>query len=116
MNFDISTEHVAGWSIVKVSGELDMATAGTLQQQLSTQFQIDGHRVAVDLAGLSFLDSSGLGVLLSGLKTSMAGDGAFALLSPGPPALRVFEAAGVLRFLPIYSSLDDLPESGSGSF
>lgn len=109
MNFDISTERVGRWSVVRLAGDLDIATAGMLRRELDTQLQVDGKEVAVDLADLAFIDSSGLGVLLAGMKQSMTEGGNFALVAPGPQALRVFEAAGLLKFLPIYSSPEELP-------
>lgn len=93
---------------MKVAGDLDIATAGILRQEIGAGLN-DGEEVAVDLANLSFMDSSGLGVLLAAFKHSATDGGSFAVLSPGPHARRVFEAAGVLNYLPIYSLPEDLP-------
>lgn len=112
LNLQVSAQSMGRWRVLKVSGDLDMATAGMLRHEIDAVLK-DGEEVAVDLGNLTFMDSSGLGVLLAAFKHSATDGGSFAVLSPGPHARRVFEAAGVLELLPIYHQAQDLPGAGS---
>jgi anti-anti-sigma factor len=85
---------------VEARGELDLATAPDLEAAL-TQVRAAGARsIELDLAGLSFIDSTGVKLLWQ--WTRQSGDVGFVLrLKPGPPAVqRVFEITGLTRALP----------------
>ena len=60
----------------------------------------------VDLAGVDFLDSTGLGVLLGGLKRVRAQSGALALARAEPQVRKVFEVTRVIEILPLHDDLD----------
>jgi anti-sigma B factor antagonist len=80
---------------VRPSGELDIATAPEVAAPLA-KVSADGHRkVVVDLAGLTFVDSSGMRVLVEAYRAAAQHGVEFAVL-PGPPAVqRAFEMAGL---------------------
>jgi anti-anti-sigma factor len=62
LDFDLSTEHDANGRVrISVRGELDLATAGRLEEAIA---HADGRPLLVDLRGLSFMDSTGVRVLL----------------------------------------------------
>jgi anti-sigma B factor antagonist len=98
--FDVATDSEAGGAItLRPTGELDIATAPKLERALH-----DGRRrgdeVILDLAGLEFLDSTGLRVIVRGVEAAVR-EGWDLRLRHGPPAVRrVFEIAGVLGALP----------------
>lgn len=67
MPFRVTTDEVRSVPVVRVSGELDLSTAPELQDRLSELCSGD-RSVVLDLTDLSFIDSSGLGVLVSAHK------------------------------------------------
>ncbi|MGI8808549.1 MAG: STAS domain-containing protein [Acidimicrobiales bacterium] len=80
---------------VWLQGELDMSTAAQLRDEL-TRVATDGARhVTVDLRDLAFIDSTGLSVLITGLKRLRQNGGDMALRSPTPGTLRVLEITGL---------------------
>lgn len=85
-----------GTTVVRVAGEADMAQARAFEQALETAA---GEVVVLDLGGVSFMDSTGLRVLL----TATAGAaGSIRILRRLQPAVqRLFELAGVLSLLPL---------------
>src|SRR4051794_37328999 len=84
--------HLRGDRELHVHGELDFATAPALRDRLRSLSRL-GHPVAVDLSQVSFMDSSGLSLLLD-LRRAAARDGwEFAVLRPSPPVLRVIALA-----------------------
>jgi anti-sigma B factor antagonist len=110
MVFDLDvTTHEDGVSVVTVVGEVDVATAPTLRQELlRLASESSGPpRVVIDLAGVDFLDSTGLGVLLGGLKRLRSKDGALVLARAEPQVRKVFEITRVIEILPVHDDLDD---------
>ena len=97
-----------GVVLCTVVGELDVSSAPKLRQELVRAVsEADGPpRIVVDLAGVDFLDSTGLGVLLGGLKRVLAQDGALALARAEPQVRKVFEVTRVIEILPIHDELD----------
>ena len=84
-----------GAAVVVVSGELDMSTAPELSRSLVTI--LDGHprALTLDLAGVEFIDSTGLTLLVRTSNSLQEHDGALVLTSPTPPVRRVLEIVGL---------------------
>jgi anti-sigma B factor antagonist len=81
-------------STVRLSGELDISTAGALEQVLAELQRPDGPtRIVVDLRGLRFMDSTGLRLLVTA-DLRLRGEGRELALIPGPESVhRVFRLA-----------------------
>jgi anti-sigma B factor antagonist len=86
---------------VVVSGELDMYTAPQLRERLVTLASEGARYVTVDLAGVNFVDSTALGVLVGGLKRLRQFDGDLRLRSPQPGTYKVLEITGLTRIFTI---------------
>ena len=95
-NVTRESDHV----VVAPRGELDMATAGAVEAELRRVVRADPPGIVLDLSGLSFMDSSGLHLVVRWAEES-ARDGFGFELKPGPPAVqRVFELASLADSLP----------------
>lgn len=84
--------------VVSVSGELDLATAEELRGKLDPVIVQDAV-VVLDGTGMSFLDSSGLRVLLQAANLATSRGAAFRLVAPQAAVRRVLELAGVVDHL-----------------
>ena len=71
------------WTVLAVSGEVDVATAPRLREQLVQLVNQGSHHLVVDLEGVDFLDSTGLGVLVGALKRVRLQDGEAAVTASG---------------------------------
>ena len=92
-----------GSARVQPQGELDLASSPELSQALRAEMEA-GHRVILDLSGISFIDSTGLNAILIAVRDSDAGHGSLQISASLPePVLRVVELAGVRRLLPLTS-------------
>ena len=91
-NFDIGISHDGTFDIVTVQGEIDLVTAPLL----SEAFVGLGSRIIVDLRAVSFMDSSGLAVLIQ-QKSQMEG-GELRIVADGSAVLRLFELSGLTAF------------------
>ncbi len=106
-DLEVSTDD-DGVVVCTIVGELDVATAPKLRQELVRLASAQGPapRVVIDLAGVDFLDSTGLGVLLGGLKRVRSHGGQLALARAEPQVLKVFEVTRVIEILPVHDELD----------
>lgn len=98
-SLQISSGLVDGAVEVSLQGELDLASARQMEERFASIDEQSPSRVVVDLAGLAFIDSSGLRVLL--LADARAREQGYELvLLPGQePVQRVFEMTGALDVL-----------------
>jgi anti-sigma B factor antagonist len=86
---------------VRLWGELDMSTAPQLREELQRLAVGEAPKVTVDLSGLAFVDSTGLSVLITGLKRFRQQGGDMVLRSPTPSTLRVLEITGLTEVFAI---------------
>ena len=86
--------------IVRPHGELDMATVGEVEQELRNLRRSGFRTLVLDLGGLTFMDSTGLHLVMRWTNES-AQDGFAFELEPGTPAvMRVFALAEMTHGLP----------------
>ena len=86
---------------IHLHGELDMSTAPRLREEL-LQLSSDGAmEVTVDLSRLEFVDSTGLSVLITGLKRLRERGGDLALRAPNASTRRVLEITGLTEVFAI---------------
>ena len=95
-----------GWRIVTATGQLDVATAPEFRQTL-VQAQYGGEtHVVVDLNGVEFVDSMGLGVLVGGLKRARTHQCQFVVACSQPRVLRVLELTGLAHLFRVVPEPD----------
>jgi anti-sigma B factor antagonist len=105
--FDISEETLNGVSIVRTTGEIDIATAPALRGELEASIDRRPDVVVVDLLGVTFMDSTALGVLVGALKRCREVDGSMRIAISDARVLRVFEITGLTELFSIFSTLDE---------
>lgn len=101
-----------GWSVLSVSGEVDVATAPRLRERLVGLVGEGRTQIVVDLEQVDFIDSTGLGVLVGALKRVRTNDGDLALVCTGARILKVFEITGLTKVFAIHRSVDDATSVG----
>ena len=84
-----------------VRGEIDVATSPKLREHLYAAIDGGARELVLDLSGLGFIDSSGLGVLVAALKHMRELDGELILAGLQQPALRVFEITDLTELFTI---------------
>lgn len=87
-------------TIVALRGEIDLATADRVREALTRAISESPRRLTVDLSHVTFIDSSGLHVILD-TYTLCRESGATLTIRPGPPSVQqVFELTNLLEYLP----------------
>lgn len=84
---------------VAASGEMDMSNVEDLRAVLAAH-RAPGAAIVLDLSGLTFMDSTGVGLLLDADATARADGHSLELSAPSTAVVRVLEIAGVLDRLP----------------
>ncbi|MEQ9365102.1 MAG: STAS domain-containing protein [Leptospirales bacterium] len=91
--------------LLEVVGEIDLYNADVLKTALIGMAQKKADQlVVVDLAGVSYIDSSGIGALISGKGALEKAGCAFALCSPAPSVRTVMRITKLLSFFQVYES------------
>jgi anti-sigma B factor antagonist len=96
--FDIAVSDRAGTTVISLVGELDLATAPSLKAVLAEVAQQHPGDVQVDMRGVTFLDSSGISVLVQAHKQLESRGSALRLHGVSESPRRVLEVAGLSQF------------------
>ena len=107
MDFDLNVQELGDVAVVAVRGELDISTSPVLRDRLVELGSGSAKRLVIDLEAVEFLDSTGLGVLVGGLKRMRSKGGDLALVCTKPRILKVFEITALTKVFEIYGSRDD---------
>jgi anti-sigma B factor antagonist len=95
------------YTVLTVKGEVDVYSAPRLREKL-VELVSEGHRqIVADLEGVDFLDSTGLGVLVGGLKRLRSNDGDLRLVCSQARILKVFEITGLMSVFRIAPTVDE---------
>jgi len=105
VDLSVSSRTEGDRSVVCVVGEVDVYTAPQLRERLSDLVAAGEHHLVVDLTGVDFLDSTGLGVLVGGLNRVRGHGGSLALVCSTERILKVFRITGLTGVFPIHPEL-----------
>jgi len=103
----LATREEGDRTVVQVTGEVDVYTAPKLREQLVSLVDAGRYDIVVDMDGVEFLDSTGLGVLVGGLKRVRTHDGSLRLVCSQERILKIFRITGLTKVFPIYDSVSD---------
>lgn len=95
-----------GIGVVTPQGRLNMVSARRLKEILSELVTNGTTRIVVDMGETSFLDSSGLGALIGGLKSARQAGGDLRIARVSPAVMTVFELTNLDRVLRARESVD----------
>ena len=93
--------------VLEIEGEVDVYTSPQLKQDILQLAEAGVNRIIINLSKLEYLDSTGLGVLIGGLKRLREAGGNLALVGPGMRILRIFEITGLNKIFDIYATEEE---------
>ncbi|MGH3412863.1 MAG: STAS domain-containing protein [Marmoricola sp.] len=100
----LSTHTADGRTVVAVGGEIDVYTAPRLRDRITELVAAGDHDLVINLQKVDFLDSTGLGVLVGGLKKVRAHDGSMELVCSQDRLLKIFRITGLAKVFTIHAS------------
>jgi anti-sigma B factor antagonist len=115
MNFGLTTEQVSdSVAVIALSGEVDLYTAPDVKRELLRVIEEGAGCVIVDLTQTTFIDSTTLGVLISGVKRLRPEDGRLELVIADRNIRKIFEITGLDRVFPIHDDREAALQSLAG--
>ncbi|MEX2210632.1 MAG: STAS domain-containing protein [Gaiellaceae bacterium] len=94
-----------GAVVVRLAGELDLYNAEVVREALRTSCERASERLVVDLSGVTFLDSTALGVLVEA-RAGFPNRCAFLIAAPGAVTRRALEISGLDRHFEVHDTVD----------
>ena len=113
---DLKLGHHAtdGFEVIDVQGEIDMYTPPRLRELLIDLVSQGSYQLVVNLDEVGFLDSTGLGVLVGGLKRVRARDGSLDLVCTQQRILKILKITGLTEVFGIYQTVDQAIAAAKG--
>lgn len=106
MNLNIEITETDQVTIVTIAGEVDIYTAPQLKQALLPLTKEEGNRLEIDLGNVGYMDSTGLGVFISVLKSAKAHNSEFKLKNLQDRVERLFTITGLTDIITIQTDKD----------
>ncbi len=108
MIMQIATTPGSDRYLITVSGEVDLATSPDLDTAVIAAIDSGISSVVIDLTDVSFMDSSGLGVIVRALKRCREAENDLDLVITNERVLKVFGITGLDQVIPIHASIQDI--------
>ena len=107
VNLELETDKRGDRSVVTLRGEIDVYTAPRLRQALIDLVEGGATQIVVDMSAVDFLDSTGLGVLVGGLKRVRMKEGSLSIVTSQDKILKIFDITGLNKVFSIHGSVDE---------
>ena len=91
-------------ALVTATGEIDAATADSVENAVTGALGSGFTTVLLDFADVTFIDSTGLGVLVRAHRSAESLDAVFAVVHPTPQTLKLIRLLGLDQLLHVYDS------------
>ncbi len=109
--FEVSDSEQPGVLVLHARGEIDVATSPELHELLVAVIERAPQLVIVDLTEVSFIDSTGLGVLVGAVRDVRAGGGDMRLVVTQPQIIKLLELTGLDEVFSVVSNTRDAVRS-----
>ena len=106
MDLDVETGQVGDASVLTLRGEIDVYTAPRLRQAIIDLVDGGATNIVVDMEKVDFLDSTGLGVLVGGLKRVKVKEGSLSIVTTQDKILKIFDITGLNKVFAIHDTLE----------
>lgn len=106
IDIKVTTREAGDRTIIDVEGEVDVFTAPKLRETIIAAINDGKDRLIVNLSDVDFMDSTGLGVLVGGLKRVKERNGELAIAGAQGTVLRVLNVTGLNAVFPLHDSVD----------
>lgn len=105
MELTLRTREAGERTVVEVTGEIDMYTASDLRERLLTLLSEGVTELGIDVNGVEFCDSAGLGVFIGVLRRLREVGGSLVIVCNRPQMLKIFQLTGLEKVLDIRATL-----------
>ena len=107
MDLSLETRQENEHTVLEVGGEIDVYTAPKLRERITELVDQGNLEIIIDLERVEFMDSTGLGVLVGGLKKVRTNGGSLSLVCTQERLLKIFRITGLAKVFAIHGSQAD---------
>ena len=107
MHLQIDVEQRDDHTVLSPHGDVDFATGPELRKRITETLVAGDVHLVVDLLGVDFIESTGLGALIGGRRRAQALNGSLSLVCTEEQLLRIFEITGLDKVFDIYATIDE---------
>jgi anti-sigma B factor antagonist len=107
VEISVSRTNAGDVPIVAVNGEVDVYSAPALKEKITDLLQDGANTLIVDLSGVAFLDSTGLGALVEARAATSEAGGSLPLVCSQERILKLFTITGLDGVFTIHASVGD---------
>jgi anti-sigma B factor antagonist len=106
MDLELETNKHDDQTVLTVRGEIDVYTAPRLRQAIVDLVDAGAVNLVIDMEKVDFLDSTGLGVLVEGLKRVRTRGGDLSIVVTQDKIIKIFEITGLNKAFSLHTSVD----------
>lgn len=103
----ISIREVDSIPVISISGEVDLYNAKEIKQVLDQKIQEGKYEIVVDVSEVPFMDSSGIGTLVTGMYKLRKYYGGLKVAGISGSVAKVFKLTGMESHLQVYESIEE---------
>ena len=93
---------------INLEGEIDHHSAQGLREKIDAAFEpTDCRRIIFDFGGVTFMDSSGIGMIIGRYKNAKLRGGTVAIAGMNPEIGRIFQISGLAKIIDAYGSVEE---------
>lgn len=92
---------------VEVQGEIDVYTSPRVKETINELIDQGQYNLIIDLEGVRYIDSTGLGVLIGALKKVREHDGRILLICTNPQIKKIFNITGLVKIFEIFKNEEE---------
>lgn len=101
-DIDLEVEKMGNISIIQASGDLDTFTCAKLREAICDLIENGCSRIVINIADVNYIDSSGLGTLVGGLRRVAEKNGGLAIAGANPQVQKVFTITGLCKVFKLF--------------
>lgn len=106
MTLDIAvTSHDTKTAVINMTGQLSAMSTADLKEAVTAILDGGQNHILLELSGVDFIDSSGLGAVIGGLKAARLVGGDLRLVAPGTQVTMILRLTNLDQILPVYPSV-----------
>lgn len=114
MDLEINVRNDRNVPVIELSGEVDAYTSARFRETMIELIESGAVSLVISMDRVEYIDSSGLGALVGGLKRATERQGRIVIVCSNPQVRKVFEITGLERVFPLYTAEEDAVKGLAG--
>lgn len=114
MDLRISVRKRGGVAVIDLAGELDAYTSSRFREAVIESIENGSASLIISMLSVEYIDSSGLGALVGGLKRASERQGKILIVCDQPQVRKVFEITGLEKVFPLFDAEDEAVKALAG--